>query len=338
MFGDPMMMRPLSSLSRLSAAVVRCAALLALTFGGSAALAQETEYKLPEPALESDLADENLLLAVDRAGDRLVAVGAHGHVILSDDQGQTWRQASFVPTRTLLTTVEFADEKTGWAGGHDATIIRTTDGGETWELQNFDPALEAAILTLHFKDRQNGIAMGVFSLSLVTSDGGLTWEEASLVPETGLDYHLNGLFESPSGTQFVAAEFGTVYRSTNGGESFETVETDYEGSFWGGLATPEGTVLVHGMRGNIWRSTDDGLTFEKVTSGTNQSLGGSTILEDGTIVMVGLSGAVVASTDDGRTWSALLRKDRKGLNAVAQGAEGVITFGEAGVLVQETLP
>ena len=34
-----------------------------------------------------------VLLAVCKAGARLVAVGEHGVIILSDDQGITWRQA-----------------------------------------------------------------------------------------------------------------------------------------------------------------------------------------------------------------------------------------------------
>ena len=40
------------------------------------------------------------LLDVASAGQRLVAVGERGHVLLSDDQGKTWRQARTVPTRT----------------------------------------------------------------------------------------------------------------------------------------------------------------------------------------------------------------------------------------------
>src|SRR5690349_8937389 len=44
------------------------------------------------------LAAKSLLLDVARAGSRLVAVGDRGHVLLSDDEGGTWRQV-IVPTR-----------------------------------------------------------------------------------------------------------------------------------------------------------------------------------------------------------------------------------------------
>ena len=38
------------------------------------------------------LAAKSVILDVALAGDRLVAVGERGHIVLSDDYGMTWRQ------------------------------------------------------------------------------------------------------------------------------------------------------------------------------------------------------------------------------------------------------
>jgi len=84
-----------------------------------------------QPAEIAPLAATSLLLDLAQAGDRLVAVGERGHVLLSDDEGVTWRQAKSVPTRAMLTAVYFADGEYGWAVGHDETILNTVDGGET---------------------------------------------------------------------------------------------------------------------------------------------------------------------------------------------------------------
>ena len=70
------------------------------------------------------LAGSSLLLDLAFAGQRMVAVGERGHVMLSDDQGATWRQAKSVPTRVLLTAVFFVDSEYGWAVGHDAGTER----------------------------------------------------------------------------------------------------------------------------------------------------------------------------------------------------------------------
>ena len=89
---------------------------------------------LSRPATSSELASRSMLSAVARAGDRLVAVGERGHIILSDDQGSHWRQAP-VPVSVTLTSVCFADDQRGWAVGHRGVVLHTADAGETWALQ-----------------------------------------------------------------------------------------------------------------------------------------------------------------------------------------------------------
>ena len=84
-----------------------------------------------EEAVEAPLAIRSLLLDGAAVGSRLVVVGERGHILLSTDDGASWTQAK-VPTRVLLTAVHMHDERAGWTVGHDATILRTRDGGETW--------------------------------------------------------------------------------------------------------------------------------------------------------------------------------------------------------------
>src|SRR5690606_10281348 len=91
---------------------------------------------LETPAAESQLAAQTLLTDVTRAGDRVVTVGARGHILYSDDEGSTWTQAQ-VPVSTLITAVDFGDAENGWAVGHGAVILRTRDGGATW-VKQFD--------------------------------------------------------------------------------------------------------------------------------------------------------------------------------------------------------
>jgi len=76
-------------------------------------------------AERAPLASRSLLLAIAPAGQRLVAVGERGHILLSDDQGQTWSQAESVPTRSLLTGVCFGNDGQGVAVGHDEVILTT---------------------------------------------------------------------------------------------------------------------------------------------------------------------------------------------------------------------
>src|SRR5688500_4980503 len=135
-----------------------------------------------KPAENAPLAPRSLLLDLAVAGSRLVAVGERGQVLLSDDQGATWRQAKSVPTRTMLTAVFFTDASYGWAVGHDETILNTVDGGETWIRSHFAPEAQQPLLDLWFANRVSGIAVGAYGAYLTTNDGGRSWQVSKFAP------------------------------------------------------------------------------------------------------------------------------------------------------------
>ena len=287
-----------------------------------------------EYATPSDLADDNLLLDVVRANGRLVAVGEFGHIIYSDDRGETWTQAETVPTQVTLTTVAFPTDKVGFAAGHDTTIVKTEDGGVTWERVYHDFDAETPIFGLYFDTPQPGLAVGAFSLVLETNDGGEPWEQRDVVDGGDYDYHLNDIFQAKDGTIYIAAEFGNVFRSTDKGASFQAIKTPYEGSFWSGLGLADGSVLVYGMRGNVYHTVDAGETWAKVPTDTKKSFGGGVQLDSGDIILVGLNGAVAYSSDGGNSFLTTSRRDREGYNAVADGPDGkIVIFGVPGVKI-----
>jgi photosystem II stability/assembly factor-like uncharacterized protein len=309
---------------RRSLGILAALALAALMATGAAA---EEEQAFP-----SRLATETLLLDVARAGGRLVAVGEWGHVVLSDDSGETWRQAESVPTRVTLTDVTFVDPRHGWTVGHDQVVLHTRDGGEHWERQFAAPEEESPLLGVWFENTRHGIAVGAFASLLETADGGQTWKRRRISDDPDEDYHLNAIFGGPGGSIFVPAEFGSIFRSTDAGASWERIHPPYEGSFWGGLFLDDGAVLVFGMRGHVFRSDDRGETWQAVASNTDQSLQNAEQLADGAVAVVGLGGVVLTSRDGGRSFSAAVQPDRRGIASVAEGPDGtLLLFGERGV-------
>lgn len=324
-----------------------CAAALSITMNLSApAWAADTTAAAEKPATEaveysvhSKLATKSLLLDVTKAGNRLVAVGEFGHIIYSDDGGANWTQAETVPTQVTLTSVDFVNDKTGYAGGHDCTVLRTDDGGVNWKLVYHDPASETPIMSVFFNSEERGFAMGAFHFVIETNDGGTTWEQRALSPDDKDDFHLNRIFGLKDGTLIIAAEAGNVYRSTDKGNTFQHVQTSYDGSFWGGVALADGSALVYGMRGHAFRSTDDGQTWTEVNTGTEKSISGGVQLANGEVVLVGLQGYVGYSNDGGKNFTAVTRKDRLSYAAVSEGPAGKIDiFGEMGVLTMPATP
>ncbi len=283
-------------------------------------------------AVASSLATTSLLLDATRAGSRIVAVGIHGHVLLSEDDGSTWRQAAAVPTRTTLTDVHFVDERAGWAVGHDAIVMATVDGGERWTLQHRDPEADGPLFSIWLDAAGRGLAVGAYGQALSTEDGGETWQPARVAgPDE--DPHLNELFTGAGDTLYIAAEGGRVFRSADGGQSWEPRPSEYAGSFWGGITLSSGRLMVFGMRGHVFASDDDGQSWEALPKVSRSSLSAGAELANGDVVVAGLAGAVLVSRDGGRSFVSMIRPERKGANAVLPltSDRGILLFGEGGV-------
>ena len=134
-----------------------------------------SEYK-PEWSDPARLARHSLLLDIIRVGDKLIAVGERGHVLLSEDGGREWIQVP-VPSRRMLTAVVMADPLHTWIVGHDAVILHSPDGGKTWVRRFYAPQLEAPLLDVWFQNSYYGLAVGAYNLVLETHDGGKNWKQ-----------------------------------------------------------------------------------------------------------------------------------------------------------------
>lgn len=321
----------------------------ALLGGASLAVAQDAEEL--KPAVLSLKASTSLLLDVEQAGERLVAVGSRGHIVYSDDAGDSWLQAP-VPVRQMLTAVSFVDDRHGWAVGHDSLILHTSDAGETWEVQYRDPEIDAPddegfgflekpLMDVWFRDTRNGLAVGAYGLVLRTEDGGQNWEDATYDVDNPDGFHYNALAEVPNTGLFMVGEMGTMYRSSDYGDTWETLtDVPYDGSWFGVTGTGEtGGVLAWGLRGNMFRSNDFGDTWQQVellTPNNGQlgsTLAGGQLTSDGRVVVVGVGGVVASSSDRGRSFDVTVRSDRVALaNAIDLPDGGLLLVGQRGAV------
>lgn len=283
----------------------------------------EREAAAAEPSVLAPLAARSLLLDAAVAGERVVAVGERGHVLLSEDAGVSWRQV-VTPTRTTLTAVYFPSAKHGWAVGHDAVVLYTGDGGESWELQHAAPDLESPLLDVWFRDERQGFAVGGYGLFLETADGGSTWNSRLI---TDQDVHYNAIAAAPDGSLYLAGEMGSLFRSDDTGQSWAALESPYHASFFGALVLPDGAILLFGLRGHVYRSDDGGRTWSAGVTGTEASLMGGAAVTGDEMVLGGVTGVLLRSRDGGRSFQIATRPDRKAI------AAAVALPGERAVLV-----
>ena len=294
--------------------------------------------KAPKPpfAERARLASHSLLVDVTAAGQRLVAVGERGHVVLSDDRGNSWVQADSVPARALLTGVCFSDPLHGVAVGHDEVILTTRDAGRTWTLAHFAPESQQPLLDVACVSAARVIAVGAYGAYFTSADGGATWVSqkfsakaagagagvnARAGDDLGRDLHLNRIVAASSSRLYIAAEGGRLYRSDDGGDSWHELPSPYEGSFFG--VTPLGgdVVLACGLRGNLFRSEDAGVTWRRVETGTHATLNDA--------VMVGGGAGSGVGSDVGPGGRAGVG----GSGGAASGAGSVAVVGLSGVVL-----
>lgn len=287
------------------------------------------------PAQHVAYATQAAMLSSTRAGVRIVAVGDRGVVLLSDDEGKSFRQAKSVPTDSTLTSVSFIDERQGWAVGHWGVVLHSADGGETWALQRSDLKNDRPLFALNFFNAKQGVAVGLWSLVLVTEDGGATWQTVTMPIPAGAkkaDLNLLGLFVDTKGHVFATAERGMVLRSGDQGRTWSYLPTGYKGSFWSGLATRDGALLVAGLRGSLYRSGDEGRSWARVDTHSKSSI--TALVQAGTdVVGVGLDGLLLRSSDGGASFKSEVRTDRVSLTAVTTDAKGQpLLFSRQGVV------
>jgi photosystem II stability/assembly factor-like uncharacterized protein len=326
--------RPHEDTMRLkSSSRIRMLVLL-LSLGSTACLnlAAQTFDRLQAPGLSSQRASTALLLDIDKAAQRLVAVGEQGLVLLSDDQGARWRQAE-VPVSVLLTAVDFVDARHGWAVGHDGVVLHTQDGGDSWNLQldgNQINALrvaqlEAELAVLNRVAEADPLALERLEMAL--DDGRYAVDDGPTMPLLDVWFadRLRG---------YVLGAYGQLLQTRDGGNSWRslghTLPNPDRFHLNSLLKSAAGDLYIAGEAGLLLRSRDDGASWQALDSPYDGSL--FALAEQDGLYVMGLRGHLFHSPDGDRWQSVELKSGATLNNALAVDAK-LVLVGQGGLLL-----
>lgn len=316
------------------------------------------------PAVPSDLATKTLIYSIEKFGDRHFATGHRGHILYSDDGGETWIQAE-VPVRSSILDVHFPTPELGWAVGHEGVILHSSDGGKTWVkqydglrygedglvhyaalaeenpgdklYQNLVAEMEFAIsqgadkplFGVHFHSPTHGHAGGAYGMLLRTEDGGETWIPVLQNLENDYLYHIFDFAPLPEeGQFFLSGEAGLFMVADINTQLAKKIKgSPWNGSFFTVVDTAEGNIVLGGLRGRMFRTEDAGDTWTPVKKPPSAAVVDSTRLDDGRLIAATIDGQVLISTDDGRSFKRLPISNGGRVYAVSEGSPGTVLVG-----------
>jgi photosystem II stability/assembly factor-like uncharacterized protein len=234
-----------------------------------------------------------------------------------------------------LRALAIVDENTIVAVGDYGTIVKTTDGGRTWNQQTVGTT--ATLRGVWFTDSNRGVAVGDHGMILQTRNAGATWTVESI--DARADFY--GVCFNDVSTGAVVGNNGAFYQTTDGGVTWTPrvitpAITIYAVSF-----RDNNNGVFVGSSGTIYGTTDGGSKWSRQVSGIEGSDAVALLAVDfsdaNNGVAVGENGTILRTTNGGANWSRQQLGSRTILRAVhfANAMNG-FAVGDRGLIASTT--
>lgn len=143
--------------------------------------------------------------------------GRTGFLSRTTDAGESWSYQYFTGIMPYFGSVYFINQDIGWAVGGNVMapysgILKTTDGGLTWDIKIFENHL--LFHDVFFIDENNGWVCGDGGVIYNTTNGGDDW---ILQSDSTIYRGLGKIKMINNDIGFAAGMYGTILKTTNGG-------------------------------------------------------------------------------------------------------------------------
>lgn len=195
---------------------------------------------------------------------RILAVGFDGKILYSDDGGANWQFVQLSPWLSYKDVFLKADNSGIVIGGNSFNsgfIVRINETGANTKFDSMSVELNKISMV----DEQTGYIAG-YGMVMKTVDGGYTWSILNIKNDNFTGIHtLNG------SEIWVCGIAGSIYRSTNGGTSWEKLRNGnslankryalkdiwFADSRNGWAVGEEGLVIYTSDGGNNWKEYEN---------------------------------------------------------------------------------
>ena len=211
-------------------------------------------------------------------------------MFITRDGGRSWRETQIYRTGEFgknspdFLSIRFADKKRGIVIGSvlnrdgkvvDSLVMRTEDGGETWQRVLVPSKKE--LYHLDFVGSSRCWIAGDEGLILFSDNGGASFrtQKSNLRPNAeGKLPDLYNVDFRDENEGYIVGSKGTILRTEDGGATWESVKTVFPTTFLRVDFADDKNGVIVGKEGTILRSSDRGRTWTRQSSGTKEHLYG----------------------------------------------------------------
>lgn len=239
-------------------------------------------------------------------------------MLATADGGETW-SARDGASRHRLYDVAFASAEVAVAVGLGGTIVRSSDGGATWQRVRESGGWLAGVA---FADAKRGFAVGHAEgeerLVLRSDDGGATWREAPGLPEIGAKATLRAIEFRDAQVGVAVGSGGLVLVTTDGGLQWSARAPAGLGDAYLRALCFQGEELwIAGERGLLLRSADLGATVVRLAVPDDGKLMGVAFATPKVGWTTTMGGRLLATQDGGASWAAIAKSDADAMTGIA---------------------
>lgn len=193
-------------------------------------------------------------------------------IYFSSNGGQSWDRQGEGQAALKgigLNDVWAVDKNTVWAVGTPGTLIKTINGGETWEVVPTPSSKSISeYVSISIIGKSNIWICGAHGLVLHSNDEGNSW--TSIESDVLSNFYLQGINAITSNLIYVAGghettDSGFVATTINGGQTWEEFvpKDNYNKNRWIGCSSyNESTIIIYGGHSHYMISIDGGTTWK----------------------------------------------------------------------------
>ncbi len=210
-----------------------------------------------------------------------------------------WYWVNPSPTGQHLSDVCFVNDTVGFVTGHNGTILKTTNAGETWNSIPLNTFRQ--MKKVWFCDLNTGFIACDSGFVYKTANGGDDWMQI----ETGSTGIINDLLFIDDQTGFIAYDDGNLMKTTDGGSTW--VSKISNNPFWSitsvAFANHTRGIATTSL-GKYYITNDGGETWAANTEPSKVDLVDSYFLNENVCFVSGRFNFFMKSNDGGLTWES----------------------------------